>query len=121
MQNSMHVTHEYFDHWLDHHPLCQFTAVFCLAWTGAWAVTHTFNKRGGPRIPDDVSLLTCAGESLIVPYLNPPLSSIEVDMKTYARKALDLLEQHFKVPETPPAQWRINSFVVQRASVRDMR
>lgn len=117
-QNSIQVTHEYFDHWLDHQPQGKYTAVFCLAWTGALAVTHTYAKRGGPRIPDDVSLLTCAGESLIVPYLHPPLSSIEVDMKSYAQRALDLLEQRFSDPASVPAQWRMDSFVVERSSVR---
>ncbi len=118
-QNSIQVTHEYLTHWLDNRPT-DFSAVFCLAWTGALAVTHTFAQRRGLRIPEDVSLLTCAGESLIVPYLNPPLSSIEVDMKAYAQRALDLLEQRFNEPESEPAQWRMDSFVVERASVRDI-
>lgn len=118
-QDSIRHTHEVVRRWIKgDHP--EFTAVFCVHWTGALAVSRALREDAGMTTPGDVSMIAFAGESLLLPYLNPPLTSVEFDMKQYAATAIDLLQKHFDDPDAEPTQTRIMPYVVERGSTQSI-
>lgn len=118
--DSISHTHEVFRRWLLERDRAQFSAVFCVDWTGALAVCRALREQAGLRIPRDVSIVTHAGESLLLPYLNPPLTSIEFDMKAYATASIDLLQRQFDDPRAAAEQIRIEPYLVARGSTRSI-
>jgi LacI family transcriptional regulator, repressor for deo operon, udp, cdd, tsx, nupC, and nupG len=116
-QDSIRHTYEVVRRWLTgQHP--DFSAIFCVHWTGALAVSRALREHTGLQVPRDLSVIAFAGESLLLPYLNPPLTSVEFDMAKYAEAALDLLQRHFDDPDAEPKQTRITPYVVERGSTR---
>ncbi len=116
-QDSIRHTYEIVRRWISgDHP--DFTAIFCVHWTGALAVGRALREQGGRTVPDDISMITFAGESLLLPYLNPPLTAVEFDMRKYAEAAIDLLQRHFDDPDAEPKQTRITPYLVERGSTR---
>lgn len=118
--DSITHTYETFRRWLLQRDRPQFTAVFCVDWTGALAVCRALREQAGLQIPQDVSIVTHAGESLLLPYLNPPLTSIEFDMNAYATASIDLLQRQFDDPRMAAEQIRIEPYVVARGSTKSI-
>lgn len=116
--DSIRHTYEVFSRWLAQSKRPQFTAVFCVHWTGALAVSRAMREQARWEIPRDISMVAYAGESLLLPYLNPPLTSVDFDMTAYATAAIDLLQKQFDSPGAPGEHVRIAPFVVSRGSTR---
>ncbi len=116
--DSIRQTYEVFSHWLGRTDRPDFTAVFCVHWTGALGVSRALREHAQLQVPQDVSMVAYAGESLLLPYLNPPLTSVEFDMKDYAVAAINQLQRHFDDPAAPAEQVRIAPYVVARGSTR---
>lgn len=116
-QDSIRHTYEVFRRWL-RGPRPRFSAVFCVHWTGALAVGRALREDAGLNVPADVSMVAYGGESLLLPYLNPPLTAVEFDMNAYARAAIELLQRHFDNPQAGTQQVRVNPFLVERGSTR---
>src|SRR5690606_27694899 len=112
-QDSIRHTYEVVRRWLRGNPP-RYSAIFCIHWTGALAVSRALREDAGLRVPEDISIVTFAGESLLLPYLNPPLTAVEFDMQKYAGAAIDLLQRSFDNPSAEPKQTRIAPFVVER-------
>ncbi len=68
-----------------------FTAIFCVGWTGALAALHCFRQRG-IRVPSEVSVVTYASESPLCEFSAPPLTTLQIDLNHYTREALRLLK-----------------------------
>jgi len=77
--------------WLDKHPM-DFTAIFCVGWTGALAALHAFRERG-IGVPDQMSVITYASESPLCNYSAPPLTTLQIDLERYTREALRIVEE----------------------------
>ncbi len=77
--------------WLDSHPL-DFTAIFCVGWTGAIAALHAFRERG-IKVPEQMSVITYASESPLCNYSAPPLTTLQIDLDRYTREALRIVEE----------------------------
>lgn len=118
-QDSIGHTYQVMRQWLAEAPR-SFTAVFCIHWTGALAVGRVLREDAGLRVPRDVSMVAFSGESLLLPYLNPPLTSVEFDMEQYAQAAIDLLQRQFNDPGAEPQQIRVTPFLVERGSTRSL-
>jgi DNA-binding LacI/PurR family transcriptional regulator len=117
-QDSLRITYEYFRRWLADANRPQFTGVFCLDWTGALSVMRALRDDASLLVPQDVSVVAYAGESLLAPYLNPALSAIETDMQAFARETIDMLSNQLEDPHAEPRQIRVPSHVVERGSTR---
>ncbi len=116
-QDSIKHTHDVFRRWLrSDHP--EFSAIFCVHWTGALAVGKSLREEFGREAMQRLSIIAFAGESLLLPYLDPPLTAVEFDMQQYAEAAIDLLDHKFEDPDSEPKQVRIRPFVVERGSTR---
>ncbi|MFG0249060.1 MAG: substrate-binding domain-containing protein [Phycisphaeraceae bacterium JB051] len=97
----------------------RFSAVFCVAWTGAFAMMKALNDIGKWSIPQDVSLVTYAGESLLIPFLIPPLTAVQTDVDEYARCVMDLLADRLEDPQIPARHIHVPCSLIERESVID--
>ena len=120
-EDSIAMTYESFCEFLIKPDRPRFTAIFCVAWTGALAVMKALKDVGDWSVPEDVSLVTYAGESLLIPYLNPPLSAIETDVNVYASNVMDLVEGQLDAPESPAKKIAIPCHLVSRDSVIQLK
>ncbi len=77
-----------------------YSAVFFDSWTGALAGTRVMRERG-IRIPEDVSVVAFSGAGSIASYLNPPLTAVEVDARTYGEAVIEELERALRSGFTP--------------------
>lgn len=118
-EDSIAMTYESFCEFLIKPNRPKFTAVFCVAWTGALAVMKALKDVGNWRVPDDISLITYAGESSLIPYLNPPLTALQTDVNVYASNVLDLVEAQLEDPQIPARRIIIPCQIVSRESVVD--
>lgn len=116
-QDSLDLTYKYLCRWLANEPP-RFTAVFCVSWTGALATMRAMREIRGWRVPQDVSLVTYAGESLLVPYLDPPLTAIQTDVQAYATHIVEQLERLLDDPQSPPKHIRVQPTLELRQSTR---
>ena len=120
-QYSIIGSYERMRYWLAQHPEIEFTAVFCMNWTGALAASRAFLENN-LRVPEDVSLMTCGGEGAFSDFLNPPLTTIEFDIKEFARYAIETVQEALKNPKSfVPCTSTVKSFLVQRRSTRALR
>lgn len=119
-QDSIRITYEYFRKWVTEPNRPHFTSVFCLDWTGALAVMRVLREDLNLNVPQDVSVVAYAGESLIAPYLNPPLTAVETNMQRLASAAIEMLGRKLDTPDAPPQQVRIESYLVERGSTRSI-
>jgi len=118
-QNSLDLSYAYLKRWLRSSPP-EFTAVFCVSWTGALATMRAMREVRGWRVPDDVSLVTHAGESALAPYLDPPLTAVQTDMDDYAATLADQLEHLLDDPSAEPRHDRVTPSLEVRASTRPL-
>ena len=104
-QLSIEIAYNYFSAWIERpHP--EFTAIFCDCWTGALAVKRVLRERG-INIPEDVSVIAYSGEGSIGPFLNPPLTAIEVNMTSYGEAIVEQLEKAMRGQSGKPEAIRI--------------
>jgi DNA-binding LacI/PurR family transcriptional regulator len=95
------------------------TAVFCLHWTGGLGILRAL-KEAGIRVPQDVSVITHAGENRLTEFTNPALSVIRGDPEAAAREALGLLKSAC-LGDTPHDRTiRIGQTIVERESTREL-
>ncbi|MEJ0001439.1 MAG: substrate-binding domain-containing protein [Verrucomicrobiota bacterium] len=84
-------SYERFSAWLDTRP-APFTALFCLTWTGALAALRALRERK-IAVPSKVSIITYDSESSISQFMNPPLTTLSIDVRQYANDALRLVQR----------------------------
>jgi DNA-binding LacI/PurR family transcriptional regulator len=95
-----------------------FTAIFCVAWTGALAALKGLRERG-IRVPEDVSMVTYASESSICDFTAPPLTTVQIDTKAYAREAIRLIRESFAVKRSHLIEKiDLKPYLEERESVR---
>lgn len=99
-QQSIDVAYEYFSSWIQNSAV-EFTAIYCDCWTGALGITRALRERG-VNIPEDVSVIAFSGEGAIAPFLNPPLTAVEVDMTSYGETVVDTLDRALNGDTIPP-------------------
>lgn len=93
------------------------TAVFCLHWTGALAMLRALNELG-IKVPDDVSVITHAGQNRFSEFTNPALTVVRGDVEQAARHALTMLKSTC-LGDAPAARHvLIPQVVTARASTR---
>ena len=68
-----------------------FTAIFCVAWTGALAAMRAL-RESGCDVPSDVSLITYGSEGIFAAFLNPPLTLVRTDVRKHASEAIRLIK-----------------------------
>ena len=111
---SIDVAYSYFSAWMKRsHP--EFTAIFCDCWTGALAVKRVLRELK-LSIPEDISVIAYSGEGSIGPFLNPPLTAIEVDMESYGSAIAEQLEQAMRAESGVPKAIRIQPRLQVRES-----
>jgi LacI family transcriptional regulator len=67
-----------------------FSAIFCVGWTGALATMRAL-RENGREIPKDVSVITYGSEAAFSAFLNPPLTTVSTDVNTHAAEAIRLV------------------------------
>ena len=113
-EDALANCYQKFLRWLDApHP--DFTAIFCVAWTGALAATRALHERG-LTVPGDVSLITFDSEARLSPFFVPPLTTVEVDVGEYAKQAIDLVEESLMNAPSPPRQMILKPRLVVRGT-----
>jgi DNA-binding LacI/PurR family transcriptional regulator len=83
--------------WLDTNEI-KFTALFCVAWTGALAALRALREHA-VQVPQDLSLVTYASESSICGFTAPPLTTVQIDTKAYAKQAIRLIRESLAVQQ----------------------
>lgn len=120
-EDSIAMTYESFCDFLIKPNRPHFSAIFCVAWTGALAVMKALKDVGNWSVPENVSLVTYAGESLLIPYLNPPLTAIQTDVDEYASSVMKLIEEQLENPHHPARKIAINCQLASRQSVLNIQ
>jgi len=89
--NSIRGSYEKFKVWLRKERE-EFSALFCVDWTGALAAMRAM-RESGRSIPDDVSLVAFSGEEDLSAFLNPPITTVEIDLGEFAARSLEQVEE----------------------------
>ena len=120
-KDALTGSYERFGAWLDSQNR-NFTAVFCVAWTGALAVLRVFRERG-IRVPEDVSVITFASEQPLCDFTAPPLTTVEMDVERYTREAVRLVTKSLRDPDAAakPESLRLTPALVERSSTAKAR
>lgn len=117
--NSLHGSYEKFKAWFQSSTRPEFTALFCIDWTGALGAMRALREHG-MEIPRDVSVITYGGEEAWNAFLNPPMTTVEINLQEFATKALEQLEE--ALTGAPAAQQgraiRLKPFLVVRGSTQ---
>lgn len=94
--DSMMLTWAHFGRWMrsSHRP--DFSALFTVDWTGAVAAMRVLREDHGLSIPEDVSIISLAGEFPLAPFLNPPLTTVGYNLHALAEQALRMLEEQWE-------------------------
>jgi DNA-binding LacI/PurR family transcriptional regulator len=90
-KESIQGSYERFVAWLDtnHVP---FTGLFCLTWTGALAALRALRERK-ISVPGKVSVITYDSESAICQFMNPPLTTVSINVAQYANDAMRIVQR----------------------------
>jgi LacI family transcriptional regulator len=95
--------------------------MFCVDWTGAFAAMRAL-REARLSIPHDISLITYGGEEDWTAFLNPPLTTVEIDIADFAAKAMDQVESALDAnPPSARGSCRIVPFLVVRESTAQLR
>jgi len=114
--DGMSGAYEKFTLWLRQLDRPKFSALFCLDWTGALAAMRAL-REANISIPEQVSLITFAGEEKWTAYLNPPLTTVEINTAEFATKAIRQVEQAFAISgDQEHYDQIIKPFLIERAS-----
>lgn len=91
-KDAMTGSYDKLRRWLENSPR-DFTAIFCVAWTGALAALRALRERG-IRVPQEVSIITYASESPLCDFTAPALTTVQVDLDQYTRAAIRLVRDN---------------------------
>jgi DNA-binding LacI/PurR family transcriptional regulator len=117
-QYSVVGAYESLRYWMASNSQVKFTAAFCISWTGALAAMRCFREHD-LQVPDDISIVTCGGEGSFSDFLNPPLSTLEINVGEFARAAITMVQDILVRPKhNSPRVITIKSFLVPRLSSR---
>lgn len=117
-QDSMVQTWQHFAQWMRSPLRPEFSAVFTVDWTGAVAVMRVLREEHQLSVPEDVSLISYAGEFPLAPFLQPPLTTVGGNMQQLAEQALHMLERQQTDGERFEHQVWFKPVVVERSSTR---
>jgi len=95
-KDSLQGSYERFSAWLETNRR-PFTAIFCVAWTGALAALRALRERK-ILVPGKVSLITYDNESPISNFTNPPLTTVGMNVGKYAQEAIQLIQHSLSGP-----------------------
>lgn len=116
--DAMAGAYEKFTTWLKQPDRPKFSALFCLDWTGALAAMRAL-REAGISIPEQVSLITFGGEEKWTAFLNPPLTTVEINPAEFATKAIRQVEQALSLGgDQDGVDQIIKPFLVERESTR---
>jgi DNA-binding LacI/PurR family transcriptional regulator len=119
--DAMAGAYEKFSAWLKKPGRPKFSALFCLDWTGAMAAMRAL-REAKISVPEKVSLITFSGEEKLMAFLNPPLTTVEVNVAEFAAKAIKQVEEALSLEgEQESADQLIKPFLVERESTRPYR
>lgn len=90
-KDALTGSYERFCRWLDEGDR-EFTALFCVSWTGALAAMRALRERS-IEIPKQVSLITFASESPLCDFLNPAVTTVQIDLDRYTHEAMRLVRE----------------------------
>ncbi len=99
--NAITGSYERFTAKLRQADLPDFSAIFCVGWTGALAAGRAL-RESGREIPRDVSLITYGSESAFGAFLNPPLTTVRTDVRAHADEVIRLLRTALSQADVPP-------------------
>lgn len=97
-KDAMIGSYEKLSHWLETSRM-DFTAIFCVAWTGALAALRALRERG-VKVPEQVSIVTYASESPLCDFTAPALTTVQVDLERYTREAIRLVRENLNQDDT---------------------
>ena len=97
-----------------------FTGVFTLSLSGAAAALRALREHG-LEIPEDVSVLSYGGEVSLAPYLNPPLSTIEIKAGEFGKESIRLIDNMLRNRELDSMQYRIPPKLVLRNTLANIQ
>ncbi len=78
-------------------------------------------REHGLEIPEDVSVLSYGGEVSLAPYLNPPLSTIEIKAGEFGKESIRLIDNMLHNRELDSMQYRISPKLVLRNSLANIQ
>lgn len=94
-----------------------FTAVFTLSLSGGAAVLRALREHER-RVPEEISVLSYGGEASLAPYLNPPLSTIEISTGEFGVQAVRLIDGMLHSIPFETLQYRISPKLVLRKTLQ---
>jgi len=116
-KDSIQGSYERFNAWLDtnHAP---FTGLFCLTWTGALAALRALRERK-IAVPGKVSVITYDSESSISKFMNPPITTVSINVAQYANDAMRLVQRALNDHTlTEPQRLLLKPELIERESTR---
>ncbi len=117
--NALETCYRKFSEFMEQLDTPKFTAVFTLSLSGGAAVLRVLRERG-TRVPEEISVLSYGGEVGFAPYLNPPLSCIEIDSDEFGSHAVTLLDEMLQSRDVK-LQYKIRPRLAQRETVAQLQ
>lgn len=96
-----------------------FTAVFTLSLSGGAAVLRALREHD-KKVPEEISVLSYGGEAALAPYLNPPLSTIEICTGEFGSQAVRLIDGMLHSISLETLQYRIPPKLVLRNTLKNI-
>lgn len=115
--NSTLGSYYKFKQWLNHPARPDFTAIFCLDWTGALAAMRAL-RESGLAVPRDVSLVTYSSEEdwSAFLFLNPAVTTVEINLAEFAAESLEQVENALAGKAGGDAPIKLRPFLMVRES-----
>jgi LacI family transcriptional regulator len=101
-------------------PKCEFTALFCVSWTGALAAMRAL-RENGMEVPRDVSLITYGSEGAFSEFLNPPLTTVRTEVRQHAIHAVRLVKEALTQERWNSEKVIVEAHIVERKSTRRLK
>ncbi len=112
-QDAMALAYSTFRNWLAQHP--PVTALYAATTPMALGALRAL-REAHFNVPRDMCLVVSCGLSGMGPYLAPPATGLEYDLKEYGHLMIDALEAAMTRPEELPKHYTLKPYLVQRES-----
>jgi DNA-binding LacI/PurR family transcriptional regulator len=119
-KDAIQGSYERFSAWLSTNRV-PFTAIFCVGWTGALAALRAL-REAKIAVPGNVSLITYDSEASISNYMNPPLTTVGMNVAKYANEAIQLIQRSLAGQlQQGPQHLLLKPDLIVRESTRPMK
>lgn len=119
-EGSLEGSYACMSRFLNQRPVLDFSAIFTLSLSGGAAVLRALREHDR-KVPEEMSVLSYGGEVALAPYLNPPLSTIEIDTGEFGVQAVRLIDGMLHSTPLETLQYHISPKLMLRNTLNRIK